>query len=514
MATISLDLYRLIEGLSRTEKAYFKKFGYKYDKGEGKQELQLFNWIDKTLKKTDELDDGLEEKIQRQFSKQFGSSTYSKKKTNLYYDILASLREYEKGKIIEERILEFYRYAQILIKRNLFKEALPFVKKASTLAKEYELFELEILIAHQYSILVSRLNPSKSGKESIEKLDAALASIAGLEEIFKMERSYFELAYLQKTKGVITEESDLVNLKQENEELLNHGESSNSRAELYRLEALSTIAILKGSQQDSFQAYRSILDLLDKSSYLRQNNLEKYIILYDQYMQMSLLTFNIEEFEKKYEVFQLLEVSTLQEKAWKENASVFVECIYAVLDNKLELFEELEGRFLSIINKMPRLIPSYRKISTSYYMITGFFMKNDWGKVGEWYFFIHNNRNLGVRYDVDMASRIMQILALFESGAFDQMEVQLKSFRNFIASKSRYAVDAILSSLFGKLLHERSQDAFEAIYKSYYEKIQEHLKEHPKDAKFLGVFDMLSWLKAKANREEFYPAWRKGNIPE
>lgn len=514
MATISLDLYRLIQGLSRTEKAYFKKFGYKYDKGEGKQELQLFDWIDKALKKVNELDDGFEMQIQRQYSKQYGSSSYSKKKTNLYYDVLASLREYEKGKVIEERILELYRYAQILFRRNMMKEALPFIKKALAIAQEHELFELEALIADQYSILLSRLNHAKSGKDSLDKLDEALQGVHYLKEIFEMKKRYFELAYLQKNKGVITEEKEISDLEAVKQQLTNFKQRSIARSELYRLEALSTIAILKGVQQESFQAYRQILDLLDQHPYLRQTNLEKYIILYEQYLQMSLLTFNIAEFEEKYKIFTKLEVHTDQEQAWKENASIFLESIYAVLGDQLTLFESLEKRFLTMLDQLPRLIPSYRKISTAYYMVTGFFMEANWDKVGEWYFFIHNNRSLGVRYDVDMASRIMNILALFETKAYDQMEVQIKSFRNFIANKSEYDLDSLLSSLFGKLLNEREADGLQAIYTDFQQKLETHLQTHAGDMKFLGVFDLLSWLQAKAINQPFYKVWKERNFPK
>ena len=45
MASISNELYYLVERMSRTEKAYFKKFGFKYQKEANKSEFVLFDLI-------------------------------------------------------------------------------------------------------------------------------------------------------------------------------------------------------------------------------------------------------------------------------------------------------------------------------------------------------------------------------------------------------------------------------------------------------------------------------------
>lgn len=514
MATVSLDIYTLIQSLSRTEKAYFKKFGYKYDKGEDKSELQLFDWIDRELKKVEELDEFFEAKIQRIYSKSYSVSSYSKKKTNLYYAMLATLREYEKGKLIEEKVLEYFQYAQILMKRSLFKEALPFMKKADSLAKEHELFEFNIYLSQQYSVLLSILGSSKTGKESLQKLEESLESIMELEEVFQMEKTYFELAFLQKTKGLVNDKNELEKINQQELDLKSLKDGLSNRSELYKLESLSTIAILKGDQSGSYAAYQKIIELLDQSAYLRQTNLQKYIVLYEQFLQMSLLSFQKATFEEKYISFLAIETTNNQEQAWKENADIFLQGIYAILDNKLNLYVDLENRFYSILDKMPSLVPGYRKISISYYMVSGFFMLQEWEKVADWYNFIHNNRNLGVRYDVDLASRIMYLLSLFECKELELFDYHLKAFRNFIAAKSVYSMDAIISSLLGKLLHEVDVKALERIYKDYESKVAEHLAANPNDMAFMGVFDIVAWLQAKLRKEDFYTVWCARNLPK
>lgn len=512
MAAISLDIYHLINRMNSTEKAYFKKFGYKYDKGEKRLELQLFDIIDKELRKNEEIELSIEGAVLANAKKVLGLKSISKHKTNLYHDLLAALREYEKAKLVDERIFEYYQYAQILVKRNLFKEAFSFLKKAESLAKDFELFEWGIYMAHQYAVLLSRLDSSKNGKESVLKIEDVLVSIDYLSEIFEMEKHYFELVYLQKTKGVLSTKEDISYLEEKTLELNLNEPSLSARGRLYQLESLSTIQILKGNQKESFEFYKEIISLLDSNPHLKKTNLQKYIILMEQYMQMSLLTMNIFDFEEKHKDFLAIPCDNELEQSWKDNADIFMLAIYAILSNKLENFEELELRFEDLLERIPFLVPGYRKISTAYYMISGFFMKNDFERVVNWFYFIQNNRQLGVRHDVDLASRIMMLIACFEKGEFVLMEHQLKAFRNFISAHKVYKLEDLLSSFFGKLLKENDIEKQNALYNTYLTRLMAHIEEHPSEVSFAGVFDFAAWLLSKIENRDFYEIWSERNL--
>jgi hypothetical protein len=512
MAAISLDIYHLIHRMSRTEKAYFKKFGYKYDKGSNKLESQLFDLIEKELKKSAEIDLTIEQNVVASAQKQLGIDRISKYKTNLFHDLLAALREYEKGKLVDEKVFEYYQYSQILVKRNLFKEGLAFIKKAESLAKENELFELEIYMTHQYAVLLSRLDSSKNGKESVQKLEDVLRSLKIVKEIFEMERHYFELVYLQKTNGVLNAAKDLHNLS-EKAILVNQSElTASARGSLYQLESLSTIEILKGNQQGSFEYYERIIQLLDANPHLKKTNLQKYIILSEQYMQMSLLTMNISSFEVKHKAFIAIACENELEQSWKDNADIFMLSIYAILARKLDKFDELELRFNDLLDRIPYLVPGYRKISIAYYMVSGFFMRDDYERTMDWFQFIQNNRQVGVRHDVDLASRIMMIIACYEREEFSLMESQLKAFRNFTASNSVYKLERILSSFFGKLLKETDAMKRSELYGQHLDKLSAHFEIYANEKAFLGIFDMQAWLKSKLDKESFYHIWGNRNI--
>ncbi|MCB9257567.1 MAG: hypothetical protein H6579_10580 [Chitinophagales bacterium] len=512
MAAISLDIYQLIQRMNRTEKAYFKKFGYKYDKREKRLELLLFDIIDKELRRVVEVDLSLEDAVLTAAKKMLDIQSISKHKTNLYHDLLSALRDYEKSKLIDEKIFEYYQYSQILVKRNLFKEALAFIRKAENLARDHELFEWEIYMAHQHAVLLSRLDSSKNGKESVLKLEEVLSSLDYLNEIFEMEKHYFELVYLQKTKGVLSTEEDLSILDEKLQEINLNEASLSTRGRLYQLESLSTIQILKGNQQGSFEYYQQIINLLDTNPHLKKTNLQKYIILMEQYMQMSLLTMNLLDFEEKHNAFLAIACENELEQSWKDNADIFMLSIHAILARKLENFKELEQRFTELLERIPFLIPGYRKISTAYYMVSGFFMKNNFEKVKDWFYFIQNNRQVGVRRDVDLASRIMMLIACYETKDYMLMEYQLKAYRNFISVHGLHKVEDILSSFFGKLLKETDVLKRKKLYDNYLERLSNHFEEEPSELPFLGVFDIVAWLMAKTQNRQFYEVWSERNL--
>ena len=131
----STDLFDLIQSLSRTEKAYIKKYAYKQDKNEGNIYWQLFDLIDKQ-KEYDE------EKLLKKFRNHKMSKQFAATKNYLYNLIVRSLTDYDKNKDVEFRLMEMIKEIKSLRRRSLHVQA---YKKLET-AKKLALKEKEILL--------------------------------------------------------------------------------------------------------------------------------------------------------------------------------------------------------------------------------------------------------------------------------------------------------------------------------------------------------------------------------
>lgn len=510
MASISLDLYFLIARMNRTEKAYFSKFGYKYEKDD-KPEKTLFEISERLCSSDENIDDKTESEVLKFFNKKHSKTNFSKIKTNLYYDILSALRLYQKSKLSDEKVFEYYHFAQILSQKNMFKEASFLLNKAEKICDENEFYELQLLVLQQKSFVHSRLNFAKNGEESIQQLEKAALINNDLNEILNLQKNYFSLAYMQKEKGIVKEEELIKELDQQESFLLNI-DANSTRAKLYRLESLSILATLVGKQQKSFEFYKQIIELLDNNSSIRKNNLFKYLVVYEQYLQMILLSLNTDQFLEKFKLFEAIETTNEQESAWKENAEIFLLSIYGILTNNLNLYENLEIRFNDLLSKSDYLVAGYRKISLAYYMVSGFFMLQQFEKVNDWYNYINNNRNIGIRYDIDVASRIMHILSLLKLKEFEYAETHFKNLKNFYDKNRKFEVEQVVVTILGKLLSETNQDKLALSFTEFENKITTIIKEKPNEAQFIGFFDIISWLKSEIENEDFYKVWRKRNL--
>lgn len=510
MAVISLDLYYLVTRMTRTEKAYFSKFGYKYGKKE-KPEITLFTILDKLCVDKEIIEEIIEDKAKKIFEKKQPLSNFSKTKTNLYTDILTALRQYEKNKMTDEKAFEFYQFANILISKNLFKEALVFLRKAEKICAEFEFFELQILTNQLQAFAMLRISSMKKDDTTLTLIQDSYTTGKSFLESLNTKKEYFELAFLQKEKGIVNSNEEITLLK-EKEHTLNDLQVGSVSARLYQLQALSTIALLQGNQEKSMDFYEQIITLMDDKNTIKHLNLFKYISIYDQFLQNLLLSFKIENFEEKVKDFNKIAVVKEQDFACKENASIFLYSIYAILHNRLNLFDSLSNRFTKLLHRSAYFIPGYRKISIAYYMVTGFFMQNNYNKTTDWYNYINNNRKLGVRYDVDVASRIINILSFIHLGQYDVADIHFKNLKNFYDKNSRFELDRIVVAVINKLLIETNpKKRIEAI-NSFIGKIKDIIKENPTELQFLGVFDLLSYLEAQENESSFYEIWRKRNL--
>lgn len=159
--TAKEDLFVLIKSLSKTEKAYFKKYASIHSDGD-KVYLQLFDYIN-DLQIYDE--DALKKKIKHAgLLKHF--AVY---KNYLYKILLRSLAQYVKTHTdnfgLEEMLLEI----EILLSKNLFPQCISLINKAKTIAKENENFP-SLLKVIQLEIRYIKQSPSvKNWMEVYEK---------------------------------------------------------------------------------------------------------------------------------------------------------------------------------------------------------------------------------------------------------------------------------------------------------------------------------------------------------
>jgi tetratricopeptide (TPR) repeat protein len=509
MSATSLDIYHLISRLSATEKSYYKKFGYKTSKDD-RNTLALFGIIEKQLTQHPNVDEKLDRAVTKKFCANNDHRLFSKVKTVLYQDLLNALRQYDKAKQSDEKVFEQYQFASILVRKNLFKEALVFLRKAEKLCNEHDFFELLMLVQQLHAFALSRLVSEQKSDEVIACLDNVMEDCEKVLNICVFQVQYFKLAFLQKRIGIVADKSATNEL-----ETLVDSTSAltplTTRASVYHFEAKSVAALLKGNQQESLECYSRIVELLDEHPGVRDNNLFKYLVVYELFLQMTILSAKVNEFEYHFKRFRSTTTYSEQEKVWKENSEVFLLCIFGLVSGSIKMYYELEKRFAELTSKSEYLIPGYRKISTAYYMVSGLFMLNEYEKATGWFQYINNNRAWGVRYDVDSATRMMAIISYYKLENYQLAENLLTNTRNFFRAKGKFQSEHAFCSLMGRLLRSVKSER-KTVLKAAKQEWTDLLEKHPEEAVLQSVFDVVLWISSEIEDVDCYKLWYRKNI--
>ncbi len=115
MASYSNDLFELIHSMSATEKAYFKRYGYRSGTRR-KEYLQLFDFLEKQKEYN-------EPNLRRRFGSPTGFKSLSAAKNHLYHQVLRSLIEYNADKSDEDHVIRLMQEVWFLRNRGLDEQA-------------------------------------------------------------------------------------------------------------------------------------------------------------------------------------------------------------------------------------------------------------------------------------------------------------------------------------------------------------------------------------------------------
>src|ERR1700730_14256123 len=125
-------LFQLIQSMEKAEKRHFKLYIKRSSSKENLKIVQLFDAVDK-MKEYDEK--GLLKKLEGITKPQL-----SNLKTHLYKQILASLRLLKSADSIDLQLNEFFDYAHILYKKELFQQSLRILDRAKETPKANQKF--------------------------------------------------------------------------------------------------------------------------------------------------------------------------------------------------------------------------------------------------------------------------------------------------------------------------------------------------------------------------------------
>ena len=488
------NLFVLVKSLSKSEKRQFKLYVGRLGVNTDSKFLALFNLLDKQTKyKEDEI---LKTSIVKK-------AQLSNLKAHLYKQILISLRLNPSHQNIRIQIREQLDFATILYHKGLYKQSLKILDKAKNTAIEhqekniaYEIVELEKLIESQY-ITRSISTRADELSEQAKKLS--------MENVIASKLSNLSLqlyGILLKTGYVKNDDEykEITNYFNDRMPKFNIDDLG-FREKLWLYKSHLWYSFLVQDFLSSYKYARKWVDLFyENESMIRLNPV--FFLKGNHYLLESLF------FAKHYEKFKLalnqLE-EIIQTESFPKDDNIEALSFLYIYNNRLNqhflegTFKEGEALIKDILNgiKQYRTRIDEHHIMLFYFKIASlYFGAGENKKSIEYLEKIIENKTLKMREDLMCFSRILSLIAHYESGLDYHLEIQLKSTYKFlIKMDDLHAVQKDMIAFLKGL-----GDIYPHQLKSEFVKLYEKLKTYendPYERRSFLYLDILSWLESK-----------------
>ncbi|WP_185877335.1 hypothetical protein [Blattabacterium cuenoti] len=488
-------LFLLVKTLSKSEKRNFIIYVNRIKKNQNYKYLELFEIINK-------MDNYNEKKI-------LDKTTISKKqlsnvKSNLYKQILISLKIQHTKNNYDIKIREYIDFSKILYNKGLYIQSLKLLEKAKIIAKYYEyntilleIIEFEKMIESQHitrSICSKSRELSTDSKELINKIKYT-NTLSNLSlELYGL---YLKVGYVRNEKDKIFIETYFrANITVFNIDNLCFYEK------LFLYQAKVWYYYI---QQNFIMCYKisyKWVKLFHNYKKKKKLNSISYLKGY-HYLLDSLFYLNhyyefsstLKQFEKEIKNNKIL-----------TNENTYILIFIYTYTNRINK-HYMEGTFSKGIKTViPSLFDKFKKIYNRmdhhyimilYYKIACLYFGSGDNKNTILYLLkIIENKKKDLRQDLQCFARLLHLIACYESGLDENLDQKIKStYKFFIQMDDWYIVQKEII-LFFKNLGKFYPNQIKEQFKKLRDKLIKY-NNHPYEKRTFLYLDIISWLSAK-----------------
>ncbi|MBZ0204127.1 MAG: hypothetical protein K8I03_14020 [Ignavibacteria bacterium] len=496
---ISDDLFRLVKSLSKTEKAYFKKYSKLHVLGEKNNYIRLFDFIA-------DMDVYNESLIIKEFQGEKFIRQLSVAKNYLYGSILRALKAYRKTDKKREEAKELMDDITILIEKRLFRQAEKLLRKCRKISENYEVYSqlLQVLVAESKIAIAQRSYDEKTDKildKNYKERNEILDTIKNAFEFDLLEYNITSLIsrhsdskdknYLGRLKEIVS--SDILSCEQ-------NAVSLTARLKYNHIHA--TYHYATGEMEESYRYLSREIEILSEKRELLEDRLTDYFILLSNRLLISLELGKYKELEANIRHIR----SELSRKEVKGNERLrffIINNSYLIEMNYLNRI----GRFSQTleVNRQYRekLSPfGYKMIKADEFWLNStlchaYFGLGQLARSLEHLNYLLNDPEAEQKYSNILFARLFSLILHYEMGNIDLLEYLIKStYRYILKRKKLYRFEILIFSFLKKLPDAVSERELKEKFLELKTMLKKQINEESvKDA--MKYFDFISWLESK-----------------
>lgn len=503
----SPSLFELIKSLSQTEKRYFKVFLQKHVKGNRDTYERLFDFICRQ-KDYDE-------------TKLKSFQHLAVMKVRLEENILWSLHDFHSTKSITEKLKHEIRTIEILFQKSLFDHACRQISKSKIVARHYEDFlALYEILKWEIKIHNTRAFADISEEELkniYKEADMCLEKIREANQYGMFSDSI----YLRIRKsGFFRKKDDFRKFKRlaNNQLLKSSAKALSVEANYYLHSAHIGLAELQGKYTIAHKHNREILKLIEANPQHMRKDPRKYLS-----MQQNLVVwqYQLKEYSSvleslgKLKLF-IIENRTLLSENLFARTLFYIHCIFLLTYARTGEYE-IGIKAISSARKdfeKYKVKPMNKEMEWMFYDAAAgnYFGAGNFSESIRWYNKIINDRDAGVRSDMQCLARIVSLFAHYELGNVELLRYMVKWTYRFLKKRNRLyefeniILDFISKKAFRMNTKKETNFAFNELKQKFEKLLPDKFQRRP-----LDDFEYIEWLESKIQSKSFAQIVREKN---
>lgn len=497
----STELFSLIKSLTKSEKRFFK-LNSTLQAGE-KNYLKIFDFIEKQSRYD-------EEQLKTEFKDETFIQHLPSEKNHLYKLILKSLRSYYSEQSVSSILKQEIKNVEVLYNKALYKECSKFVKRAKSLAIEYEKFYYHYeLISWEKKLLEEAFESGIFDHNLDELIREETEVIEKLRNLAEYQILYSKINYIFRSGGftrneherkIVNEIADYPLIKGKNTAI-----STRATTICYYIKGLCSASTR--DYEDALINFRKAKTVMDRQPRIRDDIQQRYI-----YTLGFLLTCYIDVHDFVNAESILTELDALAGNKSYDSPDSQVRLFTTCNIGRLQLYNR-QGDFAKALNLVPAIeeglvdfgekINKEKQLLFNYNMGYSYFGAGDYHKALKYINTVLNDNEKQLRQDIYSFSRIFNLIIHFELSNHDFIEYDLKSAARFL---TKHEKDYEVEKLFVVEMKNLSRINTVAERRKILERFDSELAvllKIDRENVIQEYFDLRAWLKAKLNGSQF-----------
>ncbi len=496
-------VFELIQHLDRAEKGYFNKFSKMLGKGDNY--LILFN----ILSDMDRYDKEVVIKKLRKRKKNIANLSVSLH--HLYHLILKSLRLFHEKNYYKIQINGILSEVEILLGKNLRKQAIKLLDKAEQLAISHQL--LPTLLEIQKIQITQKVATVKTNL--LGEIKQSYNTIEKTAKIFTEELQYRKLHHFAFTCYRINSQDADHNHSQTLRFIAEHpfmestsiSEDSSFYSRYYRNSTKSTEALIYANREAAHLYYKNILKIWEEhpamikaEPILYRNNLSNYLI-------NAIFIKKIDNFDSIIKKLEQIPTRFLNDQIELFQSKIYLEQLYHLNNKDLDNAYVLISKHTYNIEKYASKMNFSRLVIIRYNFLITCFLLGKFQEALTWNNIILNHKNADPKKDIRLFCRIMELILHYELGHYDLMDSLFTSiWRKRKAESSFFHYTEMILSHFKKLIKIPSLIEKNRQYELFYQDLDQLRKDKPES---IGIEELSIWVKAKKENKSIKDIYKE-----